>query len=138
MAAARTASADDALRLKSSERPYAQRSATTVYELRVYHPAEGKLPDLLRRFRDHTMALFEKHGIRNVAYWTPTDAPQKGNLLVYMLEHPSREAADANWNAFRTDPEWIAVKSQSEASGKLVERIDSTYLSLTDFSPQLR
>jgi hypothetical protein len=116
----------------------ADSKANRTYELRVYHPAEGKLPELLRRFRDHTMALFEKHGMRNVAYWTPTDAPQKGNQLVYMLEHPSREAADANWSAFRADPEWVAVKSQSEANGKLVEKIDSTYLSLTDFSPQLR
>lgn len=112
-------------------------TASTVFELRVYHPYAGKLPELLARFRDHTMKIFEKHGIRNVAYWTPTDDPQKGNLLVYMLAHPSREAADANWKAFRVDPEWIAVRDQSEANGKLVEKIESTFLSLTDFSPRL-
>jgi hypothetical protein len=110
---------------------------TTVFELRVYHPSAGKLPELLARFRDHTMKIFEKHGIRNVAYWTPTDAPQKDNLLVYMLAHPSREAADANWKAFREDPEWIAVKQKSEANGPLVEKIDSTYLAMTDFSPRI-
>lgn len=71
-------------------------TSTAIYELRVYHAYEGKLDDLLRRFRDHTMALFEKHGIKNVAYWTPTDEPLKGKTLVYMLAHPSREAADAN------------------------------------------
>jgi NIPSNAP protein len=98
-----------------------------IYELRVYHPSEGKLPELLARFRDHTIKLFEKHGIKSVAYWTPTDAPQKGNLLVYMLAHASREAADANWKAFREDAEWIAVKEKSEANGKLVDKIDSTF-----------
>ncbi len=84
----------------------------TIYELRVYHPSEGKLPELLARFRDHTTKIFEKHGMKNVAYWTATDAPQKGNLLVYMLAHPSREAADGNWKAFREDAEWIAVKEK--------------------------
>ena len=75
--------------------------------------------------------------MKSVAYWTATDDPQKANTLVYILEHPSREAADANWKAFRADPEWIAVRDQSEAAGKLVEKIDSTFLALTEFSPSL-
>ena len=112
-------------------------SATTVYELRIYHVYEGKLDDVLRRFRDHTVKLFEKHGLKNLAYWTPTDEPLKGKTLVYMLAHPSREAATANWQAFRDDPEWQNVRDKSEANGKLVEKIDSTYLTLTDFSPKL-
>jgi len=111
--------------------------ATTVYELRIYHAYEGKLDDLLRRFREHTTKLFEKHGIKNVAYWTPTDEPLKGKTLVYILAHPSREAATANWQAFRDDPEWQSARDKSEANGKLVEKIDSTYLVLTDFSPKL-
>jgi hypothetical protein len=112
-------------------------TSTTVYELRIYHVYEGKLDDLLRRFREHTMKLFEKHGIKNVAYWTPTDETLKGKTLVYMLAHPSREAATANWQAFRDDPEWQSVRDKSEANGKLVEKIDSTFLVLTDFSPPL-
>jgi NIPSNAP len=112
-------------------------SATTVYELRIYHVYEGKLDDVLRRFRDHTVKLFEKHGMKNLAYWTPTDEPLKGKTLVYILVHPSREAATANWQAFRDDPEWQSVRDKSEANGKLVEKIDSTYLTLTDFSPKL-
>lgn len=112
--------------------------STTVYELRVYHAAEGKLDALLARFRDHTMKLFEKHNIKNVAYWLPTDDPLKGHTLVYMLAHPSREAATANWKSFQDDPDWQAVKSQSEANGKLVDKVESTFLSLTDFSPALR
>jgi hypothetical protein len=112
-------------------------TSTTVYELRIYHTYEGKLDDLLRRFREHTMKLFEKHGIKNVAYWTPTDEPLKGKTLVYLLAHPSREAATANWQAFRDDPEWQSVRDKSEANGKLVEKIESTFLALTDFSPPL-
>jgi len=111
--------------------------ATAVYELRVYHVYEGKLDELLARFRDHTMRLFEKHGITNIAYWTPTDDPLKGKTLVYILAHPSRDAATANWQAFRDDREWKSVQAKSEANGKLVEKIDSTFLTLTDFSPRL-
>ncbi|OLB30583.1 MAG: NIPSNAP family protein [Acidobacteria bacterium] len=113
-------------------------TSSMVYELRVYHTYEGKLDDLLRRFREHTMRLFEKHGIRNVAYWTPIEEPLKGRTLFYILAHPSREAANANWDAFRNDPEWQAARDKSEANGKLVEKVESTFLSLTDFSPPLR
>jgi len=112
----------------------AESSAETVFELRVYHAAEGKLSDLLKRFRDHTTKLFEKHGLKNVAYWTPMDDPARSNTLIYILAHPSREAAAANWKAFQADPEWIEVKEKSEANGKLVEKVDSTYMTKTDFS----
>jgi hypothetical protein len=111
--------------------------STMVYELRIYHTYEGKLDDLMTRFRDHTMKLFEKHGMKNVAYWTPTDDPLKGKTLVYILAHPSREAATANWDAFRIDPEWVSVRDKSEANGKIVEKVDSTYMTMTDFSPKL-
>jgi hypothetical protein len=125
-------------KIESPEKEGPMPSSTTVHELRIYHVYEGKLGDLLRRFRDHTMKLFEKHGIKNIAYWTPTDEPLKGKTLVYMLAHPSREAATANWQAFRDDPEWQSIRDKSEANGKLVEKIDSTFLTLTDFSPALR
>jgi hypothetical protein len=113
-------------------------AATGVYELRVYHAAPGKLSDLQSRFRDHTINLFDRHGIKSVAYWTPLDEPEKSNTLIYILQHPSREAAVANWKSFQDDPEWQSVKAKSEANGKLAEKIDSTYLALTDFSPRLR
>jgi NIPSNAP len=109
-----------------------------VYELRVYHCYEGKLPDLLKRFREHTTTIFEKHGMKNVAYWTPMDEPQKSSTLIYILAHPSREAAAANWKAFSADPEWQSVQKASEANGKIVEKVDSTFMTLTDFSPSLR
>ena len=112
--------------------------ANLVYELRVYHCFEGKLPDLLRRFREHTMKIFEKHGMKNIAYWTPMDEPQKSNMLIYTIAHPSREAAAANWKAFGADPEWQEVQKASEANGKIVEKVESTFMTLADFSPALR
>ena len=120
--------------LAASQRADAKQSATTVYELRVYHAAPGKLGELLGRFRDHTTKLFEKHGMKNVAYWTPLDEPAKNNTLIYILAHPSREAAAANWKAFQDDPEWKSVRDKSEENGKIVEKVDSTFMKLTDFS----
>ena len=124
--------------LAASQRADAKQTASTVYELRVYHAAPGKLGELLARFRDHTNKLFEKHGMKAIAYWTPLDDPERGNMLIYILQHPSREAATANWKSFQDDPEWKRVKEESEANGKLAERIDSTFMALTDFSPRLR
>jgi hypothetical protein len=100
-----------------------------VFELRVYHAAEGKLEDLIKRFRDHTIGLFLKHDLKPVAFWVATDEPLSNNTLIYILEHPSRENAKANWAAFSADPDWTAVKAASEANGKLVDKIDSTYMS---------
>jgi hypothetical protein len=115
----------------------AAQTSTAVYELRIYHTYEGKLEALLTRFRDHTMKIFEKHGMKNIAYWTPTDDPLKGKTLIYVIAHASRDAATANWKAFGEDPEWISVRDQSEANGKLVEKVDSTFMVPTDFSPAL-
>jgi len=111
--------------------------SSAVYELRVYHAAADKLPDLLARFRDHTIKIFDRHGLKSVAYWTPVDEPDKSNTLIYILRHPSREAAAANWKSFQDDPEWKSVKDKSEANGKLVDKVDSTYMAMTDFSPKL-
>ena len=102
-------------------------AANGVYELRVYHAAPGKLADLLTRFREHTVKIFDRHGMKSVAYWTPVDEPDKSNILIYILYHPSREAAAANWKSFQDDPEWKSVKDKSEANGKLVDKVDSTY-----------
>ncbi|HVN22202.1 MAG TPA: NIPSNAP family protein [Dongiaceae bacterium] len=112
-------------------------SSGGVYELRVYHAAQGKLQELLARFRDHTVQIFARHGMESVAYWTPMDDPEKDKTLIYILRHPSREAAEANWKSFRDDPEWKSVKEKSEANGTLVDKVDSTYMVLTDFSPQI-
>src|SRR5215472_8193568 len=109
-----------------------------VYELRIYHVVPGKLDSLVARFRGYTDKLFAKHGMKSVAYWTALDEPVKSSTFFYILEHASREAAATNWKAFAGDEEWKTVKAKSEENGPLVEKIDSTYLTLTDFSPALR
>jgi len=106
-----------------------------VFELRTYTCLEGKLPDLLARFRDHTMRLFEKHGMTNIAYWVPQDAPASRNILIYVIAHPSREAAKKNWDEFRADPDWQKVQKESEANGKIVSKVESVFMDATDFSP---
>lgn len=111
--------------------------AAGVFELRIYHCAEGRLPALLTRFREHTMTLFARHGMKSVAYWVPTDEPLRSNTLFYVLKFPSREAATKSWKQFGEDPEWKRVQAESEKDGKIVERIESTFLELTDFSPKL-
>ncbi|MPR34739.1 NIPSNAP family protein [Salmonirosea aquatica] len=103
-----------------------------VYELRIYHTNPGKLPDLLARFRNHTTALFAKQGITNLNYWLPDEID---NELIYMLAYPNMEAAKAKFEAFRADPDWIKARDYSERNGKIVERVESTYLRATDFSP---
>ena len=129
---------DPSLGAVSQEKDNPSKGSTKVYELRVYQAAPGKLAELLARFREHTTKLFDRHGMKNVAYWTAIDEPQKSNTLIYILEHPSREAAAANWKSFQDDPEWKSVRDKSEANGKLVEKVESTFLALTDFSPPLR
>ena len=105
-----------------------------VYELRTYTCEPGRLPNLLARFRDHTTKLFEKHGMKNIGYWVPADGPQHENTLIYILEHKSRDAAKASWDAFRADPAWVKVRTESEVSGKIVTKVDSVYMDATDFS----
>jgi hypothetical protein len=107
-----------------------------VFEIRTYTAEPDKLPDLLKRFREHTCKLFEKHGMTNVAYWVPTDEPKSKNTLIYILAHQSRDAAKKSWDGFRSDPEWIKVRDASEANGKIVTKVDSIYATATDFSPK--
>src|SRR4051812_13290247 len=94
-------------------------AADRVYELRTYTCFEGKLEALKTRFRDHTIRIFQKHGMESVGYWIPQDERQK-TTLIYILAHPSREAADKNWKEFSSDPEWKKVAADSEANGKIV------------------
>lgn len=109
---------------------------TAVYELRTYHAAPGKLDDLHARFRDHTMKIFEKHGMVNVGYWVPVK--NTNNLLVYMLAFPSREAGKKAWGEFGRDPEWQAAQRASEVNGKLVTKAESIFLKATDYSPEIK
>jgi len=106
------------------------------FELRTYTVREGSSIDLLHsRFRDHTMKIFEKHGMTNVGYWVPQDSPAHESTLIYVISHSSREAAKANWAAFMADPEWKKVSDASQVDGKIVERVESVFVDATDYSP---
>jgi NIPSNAP len=111
-------------------------SGSRVFELRTYHTPPGKLEALHARFRDHTNALFKTHGMTVVGYWVPMDADKgSADTLVYMLAFPSRAAAQASWKAFGADPEWVRVKAESEKEGPLTTKVESVFLSATDYSP---
>jgi hypothetical protein len=107
---------------------------TRMFEIRTYTTEPGKLPDLLKRFRDHTTKLFEKHGMTNIGYWVPVDEPRSKNTLIYILAHASRDAAKKSWDGFKSDPDWIKVRDASEAGGKIVTKVESVYADPTDFS----
>ncbi|MEZ5421349.1 MAG: NIPSNAP family protein, partial [Vicinamibacterales bacterium] len=106
-----------------------------VFELRTYTAPEGKLGELHARFRNHTLRIFEKHGMTSVVYLAPMDPPAADNQLVYVLAHKSREAATASWNAFVNDPEWKKVAAESQANGRIVSKVESVFLTATDYSP---
>ena len=106
-----------------------------VYELRTYTAPEGKLGDLNARFRDHTIRIFNKHGMKSVIYLSPQDAPDSANTLIYVLEHPSREAAKKAWADFQADPEWVKVAADSQVNGRIVSKVVSVFADPTDYSP---
>jgi hypothetical protein len=113
----------------------AQAQGQKVFELRTYTSPDGRLDDLLARFRNDTLRIFAKHGMENVGYWVPADAPASSNTLIYILAHDSRDAATKSWAAFRADPEWMAVAERTQANGPIVSKVESVFLTTTDFSP---
>jgi hypothetical protein len=112
-----------------------------VFELRTYTcPDHEKQIALQRRFREHTMMLFEKHGMQNVVYWVPDEEPESQQKLVYLLAHKSQEAAKESFAGFRADPDWLAAKKASEetAGGSLTVKVNgvlSEFLIPTEYSP---
>lgn len=113
----------------------AAQPAARVFELRTYTAPDGKLDELHARFRNHTLRLFEKHGMTSVVYLKPLDAPAAQNQLVYLLAHKDRDTAKASWDAFSNDPEWKKVAAESQMNGRIVSKVDSVFLTATDYSP---
>src|SRR5690349_10137543 len=110
---------------QSDTKPSTPAGDNRCFELRTYSAAPGKLDALQSRFREHTIHLFEKHGMQNIGYWVPIDNPD--NKLIYILAFPSRDAAKKSWKEFFADPDWQKVQKASEASGKLVTNVDSVF-----------
>ena len=122
----------------SAQAPPSTAAGAKVYEMRTYYAAPGKLEALHARFRNHTIEIFKKHGMGIVAFWVPVDqttGAATGNTLVYILSYASLDARKQAWDEFGKDPEWIAVKAESEKDGKLVDKVDSVFLAPTDYSP---
>jgi hypothetical protein len=119
----------------ADEKPAAPAAATRgkYYEMRIYTPAPGKLDALNARFRDHTLKLFQKHGIENVGYWVAVDEKNVGKLY-YVIAFPDKESRDKMWGAFGKDPEWQAALKASEKDGKLVAKVEQVFMTATDYS----
>jgi ureidoglycolate hydrolase len=109
-------------------------SSDRVFELRTYTTFPGRLDALHARFANHTIRVFERHGMTNIGYFTPQDTPLAENTLIYIIAHDSREAAEASWEAFIADPEWQRAYEESIRDGQLVEKLESTFMDPTDYS----
>jgi len=106
-----------------------------VFELRTYVTNPGKLPDLHKRFRDHTCRIFQKHGVELIGFWTPAEGPQAENTLIYVVAFPSMEAREKSWKAFRDDSEWKKVFAESHKDGVIVKNVESKLMKPVDYSP---
>lgn len=109
-------------------------SGERVFELRTYTTHPGRLDALHARFMNHTIDLFERHGMTNIGYFVPQDDPLAENTLIYMLAHDSREAAEASWAAFLADPDWQVAYQASISDGPIVDKIENVYMDATDYS----
>ena len=113
----------------------AHAQSNRVFELRTYLSKPGRLDDVVSRFRDHAAPILDRHGIRNIGYWIPTDPPASENTLVYILAHDSRDAVKTNWEAFLADAEWQEAFEESRRDGPIFESVESVFMAATDFSP---
>ena len=105
---------------------FSQKPDTRYFEWRTYHCNDGRRPDLIKRFNDHTIRLFAKHGITSVAYFIPADSTNYS--LYFILTYPNEPSRDSLWNSFATDPEWVDAAAKSEANGKLVAKVDQVFM----------
>ena len=110
---------------------FAQKSDSRFFELRTYYTFPGRQEALIKRFTNHTTRLFEKHGMTNIGYWKAETAPDR---IIYVLAYPDKAARDSSWKAFNSDPEWRKVAKESEADGKIVEKVESVFMDALPFS----
>ena len=105
-----------------------------IYELRVYEVLPGRLPNLHARFADHTIKLFEKHGIKNIGYWV-TDVGESNHELTYLVAFEDANQRIKAWDSFRKDPEWVKVFEDSHRDGLIVKNVRNQTLIPTPYSP---
>jgi hypothetical protein len=123
-----------AARSVAAEKAETAKTEARVFEIRTYYAAPGKMKDLNARFRDHTCKLLEKYGMELIGFWTPTDPKGAEEVLIYIVAHPSEEAAKKAWDAFRKDADWMKVKADSEKNGALTTKVESKFFNATDYS----
>lgn len=104
-----------------------------VYELRIYHCMPGRLPDLCRRFKQHTLGLWQGHGIQAVGFWTVAVGESSSDLY-YLLQWENLHERELKWAAFLSDPAWLAVRAETEKDGALFTHVSNTLLTPTEFS----
>jgi spermidine/putrescine-binding protein len=115
--------------------PVAHAQSARIFELRTYTAPEGKLEALHARFKNDTLRLFKQHGMENIAYFRPADAPLSQNTMIYLLAFPNREAAKKSWADFQADPEWVKINADTQKDGRIVAKLESVFLEPTDYSP---
>ena len=123
-----------AMNATAAEKPEVAKAEPRVFELRTYTAPPGKMKDLHSRFRDHTCKLLEKYGMTLIGFWVPTDAKGAEETLIYIVAHPSEEAAKKAWENFRKDPDWLKAKADSEKNGPIVASATAKFLNPTDYS----
>lgn len=110
-------------------------SESGIFQLRIYTCFDGRIDNLIKRFKDHTQALFERQGLKNYPYWLTSEKEGGQSKLVYLIGHQDQAAFEAAFQAFLKDPDWIAARDASEADGKIVEKVDATFFKTLPFSP---
>lgn len=105
-----------------------------LYELRIYDCNPGMLPTLNKRFNDHTVKLFEKHGIKNIGYWT-TEVGESNQRLTYLVAFEDAQHRMDAWESFRNDPEWAEVVEESQRDGIILRNVSNELLVPTPYSP---
>jgi hypothetical protein len=104
-----------------------------IYELRIYTCLPNRLPALLRRFKDHTLNIWERHGIKQAGFWT-TVIGESNNQLIYMLAWESMADRETKWGKFMADPAWQEARAASEKDAPILANVASQFLAPTSFS----
>ena len=104
-----------------------------IYEQRIYHAMPGRMPDLLRRFEQVTLPIWQRLGIRQAGFWTPVIGGSNHDLI-YLLAWDSMAERERKWAVFAADPEWLEKRAQTEQNGPLISSFDNAFLQPTAFS----